>query len=910
MLVVLGSALLVILITGMVGVTYIVGRAEREGWQGRQQEAVLRASETLRVFIEANQRVLGLVGLVGTEVMVARGDDVLQNLLRGHPEFIEVVYASRDLQAIHHAPGDRPGLANRYTLPQSTWYQIAREGHPYVGDVELSSRLDSYLILAVPSADGAVVAARLSMEVLREMVAGLRFGEQGTSYLVASDGRILAHSDPAVVLAAMRLGPASGAGDLMRQAAGMVAGHYEDLNGRPVIGTAVPVPGTSWTVIAEIPVSEAFVYRHVASRLLLAGWLGLGLAVAFVVYLLLNRQFLDPIQQLWAGAKRIEDGDLTYRIRMAPDSEIGQVGVAFDEMASSLQARERDAETQRAALIEAKEVAEAANQAKSQFLANMSHELRTPLNGIKGMLQLLEESDLTDRQRRFVGLGLSSSGILVDLVNDVLDVSKIEAGHFDLDCAAFSLRDCVTGAVDLLVDKAGQKGLAMKVELADELPARVMGDGNRLRQVLLNLVGNAVKFTERGEVVVSARVVGGDERRREMELCVRDTGPGIPESQQEKIFESFVQGDVSMSRQHGGTGLGLSISRHLVRLMGGRLWVESEEGKGSTFYLTLGLEEVATPVEPDREDAMVEEENVVVHKEAKEPPVNTSQESVNEPAAAGGPEPVNSSRGPAPATSSTPVKVLLVEDNEVNQLVAREMFGILGYGLTCLDSGASVVASHARDEYDIIFMDCQLPEVDGYEATRRLRAWEAEQAVARRVPIVAITAHAMTGAREKCLAEGMDDYLSKPLRLELLAELLSRWLDGSPTGNVANRVPPRPVAERSTAWTDLVQRCGGNQGLAKKLTTAFLGQADEDLDQMRRAVSSGDSACLSRAAHRLKGSAADLGYERCRTLAAAVEAMGSAGRLEGAADLIERISVEVALLSRTLVATDSALLPS
>jgi CheY-like chemotaxis protein/anti-sigma regulatory factor (Ser/Thr protein kinase) len=610
------------------------------------------------------------------------------------------------------------------------------------------------------------------------------------------------------------------------------------------------------------------------------------------------------------------------------------------------------------------------------------------MNGIIGMTELALKTDLDPVQREYLEMVKVSAEALLGVINDILDFSKIEARKLELEQTEFSLRDVLETGARSLGLRAYEKRLDLACRIPPGVPDNLVGDPVRVRQIVLNLLSNAVKFTERGEVVLEAQVESASRDEAVIHFTVRDTGIGIPVEQQKAIFEAFVQADTSMARRFGGTGLGLAISSQLVEKMGGKIWVESEPGKGSTFHFTAHFgrhqKKISGPqaVQRDLEGlrVLVADDNATNRKILQELLISWGMSPTmtdNGPAALGALEkaasegelyilalldgrmplmdgyelgrrirasatiaatplmmlvsaiepgdisrlrelkvaghlikPIRSAdlltqilmvvgvplrrrkedRGEASPRRARALRILLVEDNRVNQFLAMELLTVRGHTVTVAAGGREALGLHDRERFDIILMDVQMPDMDGTAVVAAIR--DREKAGVRRTPIVAMTAHAMKGDRERFLEAGMDDYVSKPIRVEELFEAIERVLPPPPESDVTTRL----ALDRATALTKVRNK----PELLKDLIRIFLEDGPKYMDDMKRGLAERDGPTLSRAGHTIKGSSAYLGAEVVNKLAAKIEMLGSEGRFDEATLAVKDMEREMGRLKTEL----------
>lgn len=655
-------------------------------------------------------------------------------------------------------------------------------------------------------------------------------------------------------------------------------------------------PRTKWQVIVQQPMSQ--VRNRVQDfYVTMLSWVLGGLILATLLSGYLAKSVTRPLERLVTEVRDFEadsaqpmieilahnDQESPAEIR-ALVKDFGAMEVrlkqSYQQLYATLDERDRlnkqlrdlltdlDRKVQErtAELASAKLRAEEANIAKGQFLANMSHEIRTPMNGVIGLTEILLGTSLSHSQRHYAETIRDSADLLLTVINDILDFSKIESGKLDFEIIDFDLRHLINLTLSQFAETAMSKGLKLGFSLDENVPAALRGDPGRLRQVFTNLLGNALKFTSSGEVVLRIACEEETQSHALLRFSVRDTGIGISPEAQARLFHPFVQADNSITRKFGGTGLGLTISKQLIEIMGGSIHVTSQPDRGTTFWFTLNLEKQAEPA--TSATSAMELQTAVI----KPFPLEQRHRSFVR-------------------------RILIAEDNEVNQIVARSMLEAQGYEVDIVTNGREAVEAVVMSSYDLILMDCQMPEMDGITACQIIR--QREEGTTRHIPIVALTAHAMQGERERCLRAGMDDFLSKPFRPSDLKAALARAL---PKANLSYAPVQSLSIPTSTMWKQQVidqletieQACDGNT--VKGLIDLYIEDSERYLSDIRHLRTKSDTNALSRKVHGLKGSSANLGAVNVTAVCEEIELRAKTNAIGDVDRLIEELANQVAKL--------------
>jgi TMAO reductase system sensor TorS len=619
----------------------------------------------------------------------------------------------------------------------------------------------------------------------------------------------------------------------------------------------------------------------------------------------LQRIFSVPLLDLMQAMRKVaNEKKFTSKVSKASNDEFGQLVDVYNDMLKEVHHRDRQLDKYRESLeiqvkertqeltatnhalqlavteaLTAKEEAEAANHAKSQFLANMSHEIRTPMNAVLGMTDFLYESELNRDQRHSIEIVQQSARLLLGVINDILDFSKIESGKLELDAHSFNFQELINNSFAMLETQAKAKGLQYRLDVHD-VPAILEGDSVRLSQILMNLLSNAVKFTTRGEVVLRAysQPLNNDAIRLFCE--VSDTGIGVSADKQALIFDAFSQADNSMTRAFGGTGLGLAIAKQLVRLMGGEIGINSQPGNGATFWFWVNLQ---------KSDAVAETIKVL------------------------------------PNCRFT-ASILVAEDYPANQILVKRFLEGFGCQVYMVNNGLEALEAIKQQRYDLVLMDCQMPIMDGYKASEKIRRFEAMSASARRLPIIALTAHALAGDRAKCLSAGMDEWVTKPFTRQDLNAVLQKWLPDTliiPESSAAVVNPKRMGSEQLLTETAAVDIHFLQQNFnfddpddvefIVSLKEAFQQNAEQSLAGLRRSIEQDNAEQVRKLAHGLKSISANVGGMQLSGLCKALEELGRLEQLESSAELLNAMQAEYArvlLALNSLCSKDCALVAS
>jgi two-component system sensor histidine kinase/response regulator len=769
------------------------------------------------------------------------------------------------------------------------------------------------------------------------------------------------------------------------------------------------------------------------SLAVIAAAMGGSLLVALTLASRFKGSIADPVTKLINAAQKVSASQ-NYNLRIAHErtDELGTLIDSFNDMLAQIEGRgaalthhrdelERQVGVRTEQLEKAKNAAEAASRAKSAFLATMSHEIRTPMNGVLGMTEMLLGTTLTETQRNFTKLVKRSGEHLLVIINDILDFSKIEAGKLSIEYINFNLWDLLDDINNIYTPQAQAKGLALDFDIANDIPIAICGDPNRLRQIMANLLGNAIKFTDRGRIMARVQVTAEDGPTVSLRFEVHDTGIGVSRDARTRIFEAFSQADNSTTRKYGGTGLGLAISRQLVELMGGAIGVDNAQDQGSVFWFTVSFDkrrieadEASTSLKiieglrvlivDEDEGSRAELEQQLAHWQVRTDCATSALDAVErltqanragtpydfaiidmtqertsglslaasikgdpatsatrillvsdnrlaadpvqrreagvayqliKPARVGdlfecimtrprGKRLVTLGPGHAPHASATPLpaahvakptrtrKVLLAEDNPVNVEVAKAMLDSLGMAVDCARNGEEALQAARSGGYDIVLMDCQMPVMDGFAATAEIRRHEQASGRGRTLPIIAITANALQGDREACLAAGMDDYLSKPFTHQQLGAVIGRWI-GLPiaaTVHHDDEPPQLPPETREVIGRDVINRhaldniralsADRGDALVQKVIEAYVDDTPGHLQKLRTAIRGLDPGSVRKIAHCLKSSSANVGAETLAQMCRDMETLGRTDTTEGAGVILNDMEYEFQAVRHSL----------
>jgi signal transduction histidine kinase/CheY-like chemotaxis protein/HPt (histidine-containing phosphotransfer) domain-containing protein len=852
-------------------------REQRRLLVGIQTEQAQSAATKINQFVGEIERQLGWLAQLPPG-SIRRDDQRLDaiRLMRLTPAIAEVAQvdsAGREQLRVSRYIRDTVGSGD--DLSATPAFKGAKEKGLYYGPVYFFRETEPFMTIALAGRGNSpsVTIAEVNLRFIWDLVSEIKVGESGKAFVTDGAGRLVAHPDLWPVLRNTELATMPTVRVALSGAAPERGGEIgDDLAGRRVLSTYAPVKPPGWFVFVELPVNEAYasIYAAIArSVMLLAGLL----VCAGLAALFLSRRMTVPIRALTEGAARIGGGDLDQRLAIRTGDELEALGAQFNQMAEQLsesyatlerkvvertaelaQARDRAWE-EHAGAQRARQAAEQANEAKSRFLAIVSHELRTPLNGVIGVLQLLDNGKLDEAQRHQLRTAAASGDTLLALIDAILEYARLEAGTEALEWRDFRLDHVIAATVDLMRPQAQAKDLALTLEIRGDAAAPVRGDPVRLNRVLLNLIGNAIKFTAYGKVDVDVEAATLADKV-ELRVAISDTGIGIAPGVRERIFEDFVQADDSIARRFGGSGLGLAISRRLVRLMGGELTVESAEGAGSTFRIALPLARAAGVAAPSKV-----------------------------------------------AAQDAPLAVLLVDDDPVNRDVGAALLRRLGHETATAESGAAAVQLAGNTAFDAILMDLHMPDMDGLSAAEQIR----KLPIARIPRIIVLTADVSQRSRERIAHAGIRTIVSKPLLLEAMRAALA---DETEDAAVAPGVAPAAALIDEGFFEDqrILLGVARLRGLARLFGETSAGL----LGTMTAAAAANDHSSLRRAAHQLGSAASALALSsllaHCTSVEHEAAVMTPEALRAAAAELAELRDASLAALDARLLESASAAL--